>query len=148
MDLLIRGVPAVVLLVTGVISIVGAMMLPTLVRATNGPHPGEVSMEELTFVAAGVVFGLVLVWLGRGVWSSKLWRTRAAMFFSVAVLAVFVQGLASALTLTGIGYNRNGPAFPPDYGRAQQDLFLIVLYGIALACLFVLEGRRAAKIGA
>ena len=117
-------------------------MLPPLAAANNGPGSGQISIEMVKFGALLFIGGVAFLWLARGVWRSKLWRTRVAIVFSVAALAHLIAALSRSLTPFGaVRDDVTGRMVPVYDGRSGPVALFIVLYLVAMICLVLAEHR-------
>ena len=146
MDLLIRGLPAILLLVTGPASALGGLMLPAVGRATIGGN-GQVAPGFVEAGAALFIGGITAVWVAWGVWRSKLWRTRIATLLSAAALAyltgLFERSVTPHLQISKAATLRIESA---SNGWAGPLAVAIVVYVTALACLLVAEHRLSTAV--
>jgi hypothetical protein len=140
---LVRGVPAVVFLLTAVFFICAGIVLMlnlVLVRYGNG---GGRSLGYVAIGAAFIVSGATLVWLARAVWRARPWPTHLALVFSVAAIAYLAWVAPGAYTPFGSSLNPATGRLEPNYNTGAELLVLAIIpYAIVFACLVVAELRQ------
>lgn len=67
---IVRGIPAVVLVLTAVLLIVAGVVFPFGAAANSGPGSGQISPGFVALGACLVFGGAALFWLARAVWRS------------------------------------------------------------------------------
>jgi len=137
---IVRGIPAVVLVLTAVFFACAGVVFslsPVLVRYGNGGGPG------IGFVAfgAGLIIGAaVLVWLARGLWLGRPWPIHIALVFSAVVIGYLASVAPGAFTSDNSVLNPSTGRLEPQYDTGAELIVLaIVPYVIVFACLIVAE---------
>lgn len=127
---LLRAIPAAVLLVTGVVVALGGLMLPAALRATNGPCCHELAPETIVLIVAMIGAGPGLIWIARGVWRTRPWRTHIALAGLTVAIGWMAWLWSRPRQLNNVSHLDTG---------GQQLALLIMPYAIALVCLIVAE---------
>ncbi len=140
---IVRGIPAVVLLLTAVFLALAGVVIPFGAAANNGPDSGRIAPGMVAFGAALVLGGAVLVWLAWSMWRARPWPTHIALVFSIAVIAYLAWVAPGAYTPFGSSLDPSTGRLEPDYDTGAQLIVLAIIpYAIALACLAVAELRQ------
>jgi hypothetical protein len=141
---IVRGIPAVVLVLTGVFLILVGIVLPFGSTVNNGPDGHGIPPGNLAFGAALILCGVALIWVAWGVWRARLWPTHIALIFSVAVIAYLAWVAPGTLNPHDFRPDPITGHLVPQYDTRAQ-LFIIAIipaYAIVFACLIVAELRE------